>query len=272
MGKRVSVSVDNYVAEVVLDRAEKHNALDIGTFEQLVATGRELALDRSLRAVVLRGDGDNFSAGIDISMFDAAGSGISADALSPQDGSIANFYQRAGYVWQELPVPVICAIRGICFGGGLQLALGADIRFAAPGAQLSIMEIKWGLVPDMAITATARDIVRLDHLKELAFTGRIVDGAEAARLGLVTAVADDPVAKAREVAAAIAQRSPDAIRSMKRLFNDGLREPLAASLRREAALQLQLLKGGNQREAALANLERRTPDFADASIDESAAG
>jgi enoyl-CoA hydratase/carnithine racemase len=260
----VTVSIRDHVAEVTLNRADKHNALDLAMFEALAAAGDELAADASVRAVVLGGAGDNFCAGIDTSLFAAGSGAIDPGLLEPRPPSPANLFQRAAYVWREVPVPVICAIRGVAYGGGLQVALGADLRFARPDAKLSIMEIRWGLIPDMAITTTLARCMRADRLKELAFTGRVVDGAEAERLGLVTAVHEDPLAAARSAAESIAGLSPDAIRGIKRLFDEAWSLPDADALRLEAGLQLRLLGGGNQREAVAAAMGRREPQFRDA--------
>src|SRR6201997_5595130 len=190
-------------------RADKHNALDQAMFEGLMDAAEQLARDTSVRAVVLHGDGKSFCSGLDIASF-MAGEGGTDILLARDANRLANFAQRVTYDWSLVPAPVIAAIHGNCFGGGLQIALGADIRIAAPDAKLSIMEIKWGLVPDMGITQTLPRLVSIDVAKELTFSGRVFDGAEAARLGVVTRVADDPLAAARELAAEIAQRSPDA--------------------------------------------------------------
>jgi enoyl-CoA hydratase/carnithine racemase len=211
---------------------------------------------------VMRGAGDNFCAGIDLSVFQGSGlSGIDKDAFKPRDGSPANFFQSAAYVWRELPVPVIAAIKGVAFGAGLQIALGADIRYAAPDARLSIMEIKWGIIPDMAITATLRDVMPADRAKELSLTGRIVSGSEAGTIGLITAVHDDPLDAARTLASEIAGKSPDASRAIKTLVNTSWHDSIEAALKREAKLQMSLLGKPNQTEAVTANLEKRAPDF-----------
>jgi enoyl-CoA hydratase/carnithine racemase len=264
MTERVRIDIDNAVAYVMLNRPDKHNAVDMAMFEALAEAGRTLRKDASVRAVVLHGSGSNFCAGIDVSVF--AGPGIGAIGQTRMDAgedTPANLFQSAAWVWQELPVPVIAALQGVVFGAGLQIALGADLRYATPDARLSIMEIKWGIIPDMAITATALHLLPIDKLKELAFTGRILNGREAADAGLVTAVSDDPLAAATALAREIASRSPDAIRAIKRLINETWRHAAAASLRREAELQLAVMGGRNQQEAVAANLAKRAPNFAD---------
>jgi enoyl-CoA hydratase/carnithine racemase len=263
MSDCLTVSIESHVAEVVLDRPDKHNAVDLRMFDELGEAGAKLATDPSLRAVVLRGEGDNFCAGIDVSVFTDTDVAIDAAALAPLEGRIANRFQHAATVWRDLPVPVVCAINGVAYGAGLQIALGADIRYASPEARLSIMEIRWGLIPDLGISVTTRNLLRNDSLRELAYTGRVVSGREAQELGLVTAIEDDPVEAARVLARNIAGRSPDAVRGMKTLFNESATLDDADSLALEAALQARILAGRNQAEAVRANMARREPEFED---------
>jgi enoyl-CoA hydratase/carnithine racemase len=254
---------------VRLNRADKMNALDIPMFEALVEAGKDLAGDRSLRAVVLSGEGRAFCAGLDFSSFQAmAGApksgGTSTNLLAHADASSpANFAQRAAWIWTEVPVPVIAAVHGVAYGGGLQIALGADLRFVAPDAKLSVMEIKWGLVPDMSGTQTLRRLVRLDVAKELTFTGRVISGTEAVALGLATRAVADPRSAALEAAAEIASKSPDAIRSAKQLLDASGVIPVADGLQLEEKLQRGLIGGANQQESVRANLEKRAPRFED---------
>lgn len=261
MADSISLRVDAHVANVELNRPLKHNALSFEMFGELAEIGDRIAADASIRAVVLSGAGENFCAGIDTSLF--GGDFDFRAALEPCAPSPANVFQRAAFVWREVPVPVICAVHGAAFGAGLQLALGADVRYAAPSATMSIMEVKWGLIPDLALSVLARHVSPADVLRELAYTGRVLGADEARAAGLVTAVAEDPQARARETAAAIAGRSPDAIRAMKRLFNEAWEMSTEDSLRLEAALQIGVMGGENQREAIAANVEKRAPDFRD---------
>lgn len=264
MNERVDTSIENHVAVVRLNRPEKHNALDHESFEALIATGASLARDASVRAVVLTGAGDSFCAGIDRSVFEGEGAALLRDELMrPRGANGANFYQSAAMVWRTLPVPVIAAVHGVAFGAGLQIALGADLRIAAPSARFSIMEIRWGIIPDMGITATARHIVPPDRIKLLAWTGKVVDGVEALQLGLVTETSEDPLAAARLLAREISQRSPQAVRAIKTLLNASLDEPVSQALRREAELQVALFGSPNQREAVMANLHKREARFGD---------
>ncbi len=263
MSKRLEISIEDHVAEVMLDRADKFNALDVDMFLALDEAGRKLAGETSVRAVVLHAAGEHFCAGIDLGVLQEGGEAVARQLLSPVDGSIANLAQRAAYAWRELPMPVICALRGTAFGGGFQIAMGADLRFAAPGTQFSIMESRWGLIPDMAISATLRDILPPDRIKELAWTARVFDAAEALELGIVTRIEEDPLAAARDMASLIRDRSPDAIRGIKRLVNvsRGLSEDEALAL--EMRIQAAILGGPNQAEAVRANLDKRTPQFTD---------
>jgi len=273
MEPRVLCSVKEGVADVRLNRPDKLNALDPAMFEALVETGRSLMREPGLRSVVLSGEGRAFCAGLDFSSFAAlargAGSGRSPDPkpsrqLFDRDAeSPANLAQRAAWIWTELPVPVIAAIHGVAYGGGLQIALGADIRYVAPEARLSVMEVRWGLVPDMSGTQTLRHLVRLDVAKELTFTGRVVGGSEAVGLGLATHLSDKPQEAARALAREIAGKSPDAVRAAKRLLSSAFTSGTAEGLQLEESLQGGLLGRPNQVEAVKANLEKREPQFSD---------
>ena len=276
MSDRVTIDLHQGVADVRLNRPEKHNAIDAGMFSALIESGLELAGNPEVRAVVLSGNGKSFCAGLDMASFAAMTGGGSADPgrgqsgatgdgnlLAAESDSPANRAQRAAWVWQEVPVPVIAALQGVVFGAGLQIALGADIRYASPDVRMSIMEIKWGLIPDMAISSTARHILAGDKFKELAFTGRILGGSDAKEAGLVTSLADDPLEAAQSMAREIAGRSPDAIRAFKKLVNDSWQVDAPASMRREAELQLAVMGSANQMEAVASNMEKRAPDFRD---------
>ena len=273
MSDRVLIDVKAGVADVRLNRPEKLNALDDAMFSGLIEAGESLARDASLRAIVLSSEGRGFCAGLDFASFQAA-AGVGSEPgdeesrgarglLRTGDSSPATRAQRAAWIWQEVPVPVIAAVHGVAFGGGLQIALGADIRFVAPDVRMSILEIKWGLIPDMAGTQLLRRLLPLDVIKELTWTGREVAGEEAVRLGLATYVADDPRAAALELAQTIASKSPDAIRSGKQLLNASGLLSLAEGLRLEAGKQAALLGSPNQVEATLANLQKRAARFQD---------
>jgi enoyl-CoA hydratase/carnithine racemase len=270
---RVTIQMTDGVADVRLNRPEKMNALDQAMFRGLSEAAAQLADDRSLRAVVLSGEGRAFCAGLDMASFaamasDAGGAGEKQRAdggglLAKGGDGPANFAQSAGWAWRELAVPVIAAVHGVAFGGGLQVALGADLRVVAPDARLSVLEIKWGLVPDMSGTQTLRHLVRDDIARDLTFTGRIVSGVEAVEIGLATRAHDDPHTIALEMAREIAQKSPDAIRAGKRLLNEARVVPVEEGLRLEARLQAGLIGRRNQVEAIRSNMEKRPPRFSD---------
>jgi enoyl-CoA hydratase/carnithine racemase len=251
------------VATVAMIRADKHNALDQAMFDALTKAAEQVAADASVRAVVLHGEGKSFCSGLDVASFMGGRGGT--NVLLTRDGDhLANFAQRVTYDWSLVPAPVIAAVHGNCFGGGLQIALGADIRIAAPDAKLSIMEIKWGLVPDMGITQTLPRLVAIDIAKELTFTGRVVSGTDAVRLGLCTRTADDPLAAALALADEIAARSPDAVRAAKRLYNETwTSSDPASALERESELQSGLIGKPNQIAAVMAGMSGEPPTFVD---------
>ncbi|MGI9272705.1 MAG: crotonase/enoyl-CoA hydratase family protein [Woeseiaceae bacterium] len=261
MSERVKISIDGHVAAVTLNRPDKHNAVDLKMFAALAAAGEQLATNRSVRAIVLRGAGKSFCAGVDLSIFQQGDGTLGPEMMAPGETSPANFFQRAATIWREVPVPVISALHGTVFGAGLQIALGADLRFASSDCRMSVMEIKWGIIPDMAISTTLPRIMPLDKIKELAWTGRIVSGEEALDLGLVTALHADPFAAAIETAGLIAGRSPAAVRAIKRLFDESATMDVSKALQLEAELQLALLGSADQAEAVMANLEKRDPNF-----------
>lgn len=278
---RVVVTVADGVAEVRLARPDKMNALDGRMFASIVAAGDQVAADPSVRAVVLHGEGRSFCAGLDTSSFgamaappagdgDAGGAGSVASALSGTrsivdrlPGRPSNLFQEVAHVWHALPQPVVAALHGHVLGGGLQIALGADIRIAAPDAKLSVMEIRWGLLPDMTGPQTLVRLCGLDVAKELVFTGRRITGAEAHGLGLATHVSDDPLADARALAAEIAGRNPEAVRGAKALLNAAGTRPLEESLVDESRRMEALMGSPNQVEAVLSELEGRAPRFTD---------
>jgi enoyl-CoA hydratase/carnithine racemase len=269
MQHRVRIEIDTHgIADVCLVRGDKMNALDIEMFDALAAAITRLKTEPGLRAVVLHGEGKAFCAGLDMgrmARLNAGEPGGTRD-LRPRTHGIANSAQFLGQGWRELPVPVIAAVHGVAFGGGLQLALGADIRLVTADVKMSVMEIKWGLVPDMAGVALMRGLVRDDHARELCYTGRVVLGDEAVTLGLATRVCADPLAEALAMAQAMAQRSPSALRANKRLMNLANRtldETAAALLMAESVEQVALMGAAHQLEAVRANLEKRAPVFAD---------
>jgi len=260
---RVVCTIADGVADVRLNRPEKLNALDMALFTALAETAAALADTPAVRAVVLSGAGRSFGAGVDLTAFAAMAAG---ERWRPADDPTAtgadgrSLGQRAVLAWYDLPVPVIAAVRGHALGGGLQLALGADIRLAAPDATFSVYEINWGLPPDMAGTQLLPRLVGPDVAAELTYTGRTVEAAEADRIGLVTRLVDDPLAAARALAARIAAVNPDAVRASKGLLRRA-HGPIEDGLAAERAAMVAIMGSPNQREAAAAGLEKREPRF-----------
>jgi enoyl-CoA hydratase/carnithine racemase len=270
MSDRVNVTMDGGVADVRLVRADKMNALDAAMFDALIATGEDLKIKKGLRAVVLSGEGRAFCAGLDMGSFaQMAGGGHKSvngggvGGLAAREYGIANKAQQVCLVWRQIPVPVIAAVHGVAFGGGFQLTLGADMRYVAPDTKMSIMEIKWGLVPDMAGLLLMPGMARTDVMRELTFTGKVFTGSEAKDYGFATRVCDDPRAEALATAMEIAGKSPHAIRAAKRLLNLSLEANAATVLAQETEEQVALIASPNQVEAVMANLQKRAPNFAD---------
>jgi enoyl-CoA hydratase/carnithine racemase len=259
---RVAIEIAEHVATVTLTRPEKHNALDLPMFDGIISAAERVAREPGVRAVVLYGDGPSFCSGLDVMAVMAAGGGIDG-LVDPLKEDSPNWFQRAAYDWLRLPVPVIAAIHGNCLGGGLQIALAADIRIAHPDTKLSVMEAKWGLIPDMSITRTLPRLVGIDVAKELTYTARMFSGEEGARLGVITRLADDPVAAAVELAREIASRSPDAVRGAKRLFDEAWTLPARESLALEAELQMKLIGSPNQLAAVTAGMTKEPAEFVD---------
>ena len=272
MNDRVRVEMTDGVADVRLIRTDKMNALDDAMFTALVETGERLKADKSVRCVVISGEGRAFCAGLDAGNFGKMAEGGDryaprpdrpAEVMGERQYGVANRAQYAVWVWREVPVPVIAAVHGVAFGGGFQLMLGADMRYVAPDTKLSIMEIKWGLIPDMAGTQLMRHLVREDIVRELSYTGRVFSGTEAGQIGFATRVCDDPHAQAMATAREIAGKSPDAIRAGKRIFNDAPYSDPAKGFLQETVEQVALIGSPNQIEAVMSNLQKRAPNFAD---------
>lgn len=257
---RVRLEVRDEVAYVTLARAEKYNGLDLDMLEGLVAAARSIRKDRSIRAVILSGEGKVFCAGLDF--------GSVMKQLTRMLRAFAKFglkhtnlFQEAAWAWRKLPVPVIAVTHGRCYGGGLQIALAADFRFTTPDCLFSVMEIKWGLIPDMTGSVSLRELLPMDVAKELAMSGREFDGNEALALNLVTGVAEEAMAAAETLAGQIKARSPDGVAAAKALFEQTWQAGEGAAFNIESKTQFKLLRGKNQREAMKANFEKRAPQF-----------
>ena len=272
MSDLVTIDVADGIADVRLNRPDKYNAISPEMFQALNAAGDQLMESNDVRVVVLSGNGPGFCAGLDMNSFQ----GMADRAENPPNESTSdavrsltrptmaeNGAQRAAYVWRRLPMPVIAALHGVAYGGGCQIALATDIRIAEPTAKISVLEIKWGLIPDMSLTQTLRQTVRMDIAKELTFTGRILNAVEAQQLGLVTHVEDNARDAAFALAREIAGRSPTAVRAGKQLLESTWHVDDESGFRLEAKLQTGLIGSPNQVEAITANFENREPKFTD---------
>ena len=270
MADLVTIEIQDHIADVRLNRPDKMNAISQEMWKAITEAGEQLTDNREIRAVVLSGNGRGFCAGLDMASMqqfqdsDRPKSSSTSIPIAGPNERPGNLPQRSCLIWKRLPVPVIGALHGVTYGAGAQIALGTDIRIAAPDLRLSIMEIKWGLIPDVGITQTLRDLVPLDVAKELTFTGRILDSEQAEKLGLVTHVAENPHAQAMDLAREIASKSPDAIRFGKQLFEETWRADERTGLELETKLQVELIGSENQIEAVRANFEKRSPEFKDA--------
>ena len=262
---RVIVDINDDVAIVTLNRGRKYNALDMDMFYALDKTATELANNKAIRAVIVRGDVKVFCAGLD-------GKSIIKNPLNPgkllkrEEGELANLAQKVGYLWRQIPVPVIAVTHGVCFGGGLQIALGADFRYSTADCEFSVMEIKWGLIPDMSGMVTMRELTRIDIAKELTMTGRKFSGIEAEKYGLVTHVCDDPMAAAMTFVDSLKTRSPDAIVAAKSLLNDSWAASEQAVLVLETETQRKVMGKWNQIVAVARNFIKKSLPYRKRSI------
>ncbi len=273
MSERVTMTISGGVADVRMNRPEKRNALDGAMFQGLAEMGERLKTEPGLRVVVLSGEGSSFCAGLDFASFQTLSTPTPSTGVRPQpadgnpgemqDGGITHLGQQVCWVWQEIPVPVIAAVHGHALGGGIQIALGADIRIVHPDTQMSVREVHWGLVPDMTGTLMLSSLVRADIAKELVFTARIFDGREAFALGLATRLSDSPFDEAMSMATEIGGRSPDAIRGAKVLLNGLFNEGAEQQFAEERRVIGSLIGRPNQVEAVMANFEKRSAAFVD---------
>ncbi|KMW58180.1 Enoyl-CoA hydratase [Candidatus Rhodobacter oscarellae] len=260
----LTLEITDGIAELCLNRPERKNALSEALFAEIAATGERLKSEPGLRAVILSGAGGDFCAGIDLQFLQAQAGNLEAmreRLLNPDPGERANWAQKPCYVWQELSVPVIAAIEGVCLGGGLQLALAADFRIARADARLSIMEAKWGIIPDMGITQNLPKLMAADRAKRLMMTAAMFSGEDALGEGLVTELAEAPLQRARAFAQELAGRSPEALAGIKELVEQAWTLPAGEGLKREAELQAPIIGSPNQFEAVMANMQKRPPKY-----------
>ena len=265
MENRVTVTISEHIADVKLNRPYKMNALDDAMFLALIETGLSLAKDASVRCVVLSGEGKAFCAGLDLSNFkmpDASGS-VANQTLAERTHGNANKFQKSIMVWHDMPVPVIAAVHGVSLGGGVQIMMGADIRYIAPDTKCSIMEMKWGIVPDLGGTQLWRHNVRGDILRELTYTNRMFSGEEAVSYGLATHTSENPHAEAMKLAKEIASKSPTAIVKAKQLLNEAPYLDVDAGLLNESKIQDEIMGTKNQLEAVFSQMQKRAAQFED---------
>lgn len=261
MTDRALLDTRDGVAYVTLNRADKYNGLDLPMLYGLIDIARRIERDPAVRVVILAGSGNAFCAGLDFASVGKAGPVAFARAAFKLPGQKTNVFQRACWAWRELPVPVIAVLHGHCFGGGLQLALAADFRFATPDCELSIMEGKWGLIPDMTGSVTLRELVPLDVAKRLTMTAEVFDGRQALEYALVTGISDEPLKEAEALAGQLITRSPDALAMTKKLFDRTWTKTPRRAFWTETVLQARLIRGANHRIARAANLAKEAPAF-----------
>lgn len=260
--ERVKIKIENHIAVVTFNRPEKMNALDDEQFHAIIAAGEKVSNDPNVRVVVVHGEGKAFCAGLDVSGFSAGDDGID-DAVISRSHGIANKWQKAAWVWRECPVPVIAAVHGVSFGGGLQIMLGADIKYIAADTKVSIMEMKWGLIPDMAGTQLMYHSVRDDIIRELTYTNRIFSGEQAVQYGFATHVSANPLDDAMALAQEIASKSPSAVVKAKKVLNKAPYLNVEDGLMMESVEQTAIIKKTNQLEAIYSSLQKRPGNFED---------
>lgn len=260
IAERVRFDVRDEVAYVTMVRTDKYNALDWDMLKALVDTAGKIGRDKTIRAVILQGEGKAFCSGLDFPSFTKKPS-LMVRGFLKYGIRTTNLFQEVAWCWRRLPVPVIAVIHGYCYGGGVQIALGADFRFTTPDCEFSLLEAKWGLVPDMTGTVTLRELLPMDQAKLLVMTGRMFTGTEAAALSLVTAVSVNPLAQAERLIAEIKERSPDSVAATKQLFQETWVAGVRRAFSRESRIQLGLLLGKNQKIAVKANFKKEKPEF-----------
>ncbi|MDA8693003.1 crotonase/enoyl-CoA hydratase family protein [Saprospiraceae bacterium] len=260
---RVEIIRRGAIAEVVLNRPEKLNALDIAMFDAIIEAGNTVSQDKTVRVVILRGAGDAFCAGLDLANFSPDPNAEINQDLIPRSYGIANKWQAAAWVWRTCPVPVIAAVHGVAYGGGLQIFSGADIKYIHPDTRLSIMEMKWGIIPDMGGTQLWRHNVREDLLKELTFTNRVFSGEQAVEYGFGTFNSDDTVKSAMALATQIEAKSPSAIVKAKKLINAASYLSAEDGLSMESREQQDIIRKENQLEAVFSKMQKRVANFKD---------
>jgi len=263
MSELIKLEIKNKIATITLNRPQKKNALTLEMLVTLSTIGDNLKNETSLKCIIIKGSAGTFSSGIDITSFASLASDkqLLNSIMAPLDGVSYNQIQKSCLIWQEISIPVVAVLEGPVFGAGLQLALGADIRIAGDNTVLSIMETKWGLIPDMGITQTLPKLISYDQALYATLTSNLITATEAKSLGLVTICSKNPYDESTKWVKGISARSPEAIVSTKTLYKKAWSEKTTENVRLEALLQTKLIGSPNQMEAVLANIENRTPNF-----------
>ncbi len=262
MHNRVTITIKDNIADVKLNRPDKMNALDEEMFQAIIKAGQELSENKSIRCVVLSGEGRAFCAGLDLATFDMNSNGLSQSLIERTHG-VANKWQKVAVLWRELQVPVIAAVHGVAYGGGLQIMLGADIKYIAPDTKLSVMELKWGIIPDMGGLVLMRHSIREDLIRELVYTHRVFSGTQAVEYGFATHVDDNPYEAAMKLATEIASKSPSAIVKAKQVMNEIPYVNFEDGLMLESVHQEEIKLKHNQVEAVFSTMQKRAPEFKD---------
>lgn len=248
--EKVSLEIKDQMAWVTLNRPEKHNALDADVFSGLIAASKKIKKDRNIRGVILQGNGPSFCSGLDIPSFMKKGPISLAKLILKWPLRKTNLAQEIAWVWRELPIPVIAVVHGKCYGGGFQIMMAADFRIASPHAEFSIMESKWGMIPDMSGMVTFPEVAKIDTLKELSMTARLFSSEEALNYGLVSKVSNDPLKEALRLFEEIKQRSPDAVSATKKVYQNTWTVSKRKALRLETWYQIRLIGKKNWRIAS----------------------
>ena len=243
---RVVLEVRNQVAYVSLNRPDKHNGLDERMMRAIISAARTIRKDRSIRCAILKGNGPSFCAGLDFG-YVAKNPRMVPKFFAKLPWTKDNTFQRVAHIWRDLPIPVIAVVHGNCFGGGMQIILACDYRIAEPDATLSILEAKWGLIPDMSGMVTLSRLTRVDIAQELTMTGRFFSAEEGAEYGVISRLSDTPLAAAEELATTICEKSPDAVAASKFLLKKTWKTGSRMSLFWERLTQMRLFISKNQR-------------------------
>jgi len=242
----VLIDIKNEIAFVTLNRPNKHNALNMAMFTAIDNATKRLRKDKSIRAVIVNGEGVDFCTGLDVKSVMSSGANAAKLLFKWLPGQ-SNLAQRVSSAWRKVPVPVIMVLHGRVWGGGLQIALGGDFRIASPNTSFSIMEAKWGLIPDMGGTLAFKEQMPVDQAKLFAMTGQEISSDLALSYQLITETSEDPMSRALELANNFKRQSPDALAGVKRLYNNAWSKSQRFALAKESWYQIKVMFSKNQR-------------------------